>query len=397
MARSETETLLPLDSWARIMQVNPWEFNQIGAGFPRNSAAQCPHVFFQFSWQQDFLSREELGRTIEMAEHMIADELGYWPAPKYIADESVQYPRPYNRALFGGGYTPRLTLKSVELNWKKVQGGGVMARTQIDDSVAVTLSDPDNDSVNELFTVSFATTVTDPNELAIYFTETDRNNEPIAETWRIRPVRVVIAGGTATITGHSSLLIKPDLTTRTDPQVLDVTLASNYVTAVEVQRVYRNETIDSTANTSTQGYALWNNPPCNEPPCTSEYGALCIAPVNAELGFVSVDFNVGASCHGYAPDRLSVSYLAGEPLVNGQMAQPMADIVAHLATALLPVEKCGCERSNRIIAYWRAVGPAPGEGLRENLTGLGSSDNPFGPQRGAIWAWNKVKRLRKLV
>src|SRR4051812_34008049 len=53
MARATTETLLPLATWAKIMQLNPWEFEQIGTGFPQVNHAQCDHVFFQYSWQQD--------------------------------------------------------------------------------------------------------------------------------------------------------------------------------------------------------------------------------------------------------------------------------------------------------------------------------------------------------
>ncbi len=397
MARADTETLLPLDTWAKIMQISPYEFNQIGVGFPKPNAQQCNHVFFQFSWQQDFLSREEVAQTLEMAEHMVASELGYWPAPKYILDETLNYPRPPARDLYGGAMTNRYQLKSVQLGWKKIQGGGVLARTDINLAAAVTYTDEDGDTVLDTFTLTEPTTVTDPNELALYFTSADRNGDDIAETWRVRPIKVSIAAGVATIKGHAALLIEPDLTLKSNAEVLNVTVTTNYVTTLELHRVYRDDTVDTAAGTSKQGYAMWESGPCDEPPCSMITGPLCIGERNSQIGFVRVDYTPSDTCKGYAPDRLSVSYLAGEPLVNGNMAPAMADIVAHLATALLPVEKCGCERSNRIIAYWREVGPAPGEGLRERLTGLGSSDNPFGPQRGALYAWNKVKRLRSLV
>src|SRR4051812_49959004 len=121
MARASTPTLMPLDTWAKIMGVSPWWFNQIGDGFAVADTAQCEHIFKQFSWQGDFLSREEIARSIEMAEDLIATESGYWPAPKYFTDEVHQYPRPYNRELYAGGRTWRGQLKSVELDWHKVQ------------------------------------------------------------------------------------------------------------------------------------------------------------------------------------------------------------------------------------------------------------------------------------
>lgn len=395
MGFASTETLLPLDSWARIMQLNPWWFNQWGKGLPKPDSAQCPHVFYQFSWQQDFLSREEIAQSIHMAENMIAQQLHFYPAPKYILDENIVYP--HRRGARGAGRTSLGAFTGVHLNWKKVQGGGVLARTEISASVAVNRSDTNNDTLPDLFTVAIATTVTDPNEIAIYYTETDRNNEPISEAWRIRPVNVTIAGGTATIKGSASMLGLPDKQLAYNANKLDVSQAGDYITNVAVYRVYRDDSYDTTANTSKQGYAMWENFGCDTPPCGAEYAPVCIGARDPELGFVAVDFSIGSECHAYAPDRLSISYLAGEPLVNGQMNRDLADAVAHLATALFPVEKCGCERVERILAYWRETGPAPGEGLRENLTGFGTTDNPFGPQRGARYAWNKIRELRKLA
>jgi hypothetical protein len=392
------QTLLPLATWAKIMGLSPWEFSQLGTGFPVDNAAQCAHVWFQYQWQQDFLSREEVGHAISMAEDMIAQELLYYPAPKYFVDEIQQYPRPYNRELYAGGRTVRGELKSVELNWHKVQGGGTFARTIINAGTAIVLSDTDGDGINDTFTLTQATSVTDPNEIAVYFTVADRNSEPVDETWRVRPVRVTISGGFATVKGHSSLLVVPDLTLRTDAQVLDVTVAANYVTALDVYHIYTNDDI----TTNQQGNAIWEIIPCANPPCSVEYNALCLGARDAELGIVSVDYTPNGSTtlssnnNWRAPDRVSINYLAGEPLVNGQMSQQMADIVAHLATALLPVEKCGCERSDRIIAYWREVAPASGEGMRASLRGS-YKEHPFGPARGAEYAYSKVERLRHLA
>lgn len=392
MARASIDTLLPLDTWAKLMGINPWEFNQIGEGFPKQNTAQCEHVFFQYSWQQDFLSREEIAKCISMAEDMIAAQLTYYPAPKYFVDEVHAYPRPYNRELYAGGVTNRGQLKSVQVNWHKVLGGGVLARTSIAAGVAVTLSDSDGDGVDDTFTASQATSVTDPNEIALYFTAVDRNNEPIDETWRIRPIRVSISAGTATIVGPSYLLVKPDLTFVTNAVVLNVTDASIYVTTLDMYRVYKDD--DTTS--AKQGNAIWELTPCADPPCGVEYSALCLGDRRGEIGFVSIAYDLDSSCHSRGPDRVSVNYLAGEPLVNGQMNSIMADIVAHLATALLPVDKCGCERSDRIVAYWREVAPGAGEGLRESIRGS-YGENPFGPQRGAQYAWNRIQPIVQMV
>lgn len=395
MGFAATETQLPIDQWARIMQLNPWWTNQWGISLPKSDSVQCPHVLMQFSWQQDFMSRELIAQSISMAESMIAEQLNYWPAPKYVTDEPIQYPRPRQRDYYAGGDTARGQWKAVQVRWLKVQGGGVLARTAIDLAAAITRSDPDGDGLKELFTITVPTTVTDPREIAIYYTSADRNAEPISEAWRIRPVVVTIAAGVATIKGHASLLAMPDKQLAYDAKKLDVNDATNYITTVEVYRLYRDDSYDITASTSKQGYAMWEQA-CDNPPCASLVSPVCLGPRDPEIGYVWVDYTI-AGCFSRAPDRLSLSYLAGQPLENGQMNRTLADAVAHLATALLPVEGCSCAAVERILAYWRESPPAAGEGLRERLTGLGSADNPFGAKRGERYAWERIKPLRKLV
>lgn len=395
MARASTYTLLSLDEWAREMSISVWEFNQCAEGLPANHA-QCDHVWFQEAFQADYLSREELAHTIAKAEQAIAEQLSYWPAPKWFTNEVHPYPRPFNRSLYGLANTPRYQWKSLQLNWGKVQGGGVMARTSINAAGAVVMSDNDGDGINDRFTVTVATTVTDPDEIAIYFTLADRNGVSVDETWRIRPVNVVISGGNAVITGHPSLLVKPDLETIVDPQVLDVTVAANFVTTVEVYRLYLDTT--STLASPNQGVALWEDPDCANPPCTSSWLPVCQIPRNAEMGMIAPDFlqgNTYCSPLDREPDRVSLHYVAGEPLINGQMSRAMADIVAHLATAWLPVDKCGCERADRIISYWRSIESVETKGVVP-ITLKQLDDNPFGVQRGALWAWDRVEQLKQV-
>lgn len=396
MARSSISTLLPLDSWAKIMGVNPWEFNQIGEGFPVPNTAQCEHVFFQYQWQQDFLSRDEIAQAIQSAETMIADYLGFWPAPKYLVDEVHGYPRTGIRDTWGNGGTARGQYKALQAHWGKIQGGGIMARSTVDLAGAVVLSDTNGDGIDDKFTVTVATSVTDVSEIAIYFKSSDRNGDDVDETWRIRPVKVSISGGNAVITGHPSLLVIPDLATKTDAEVLDVT-ASIYVSEVEVYRVYRDTT--ATTTTMNQGSAMWENTPggCDTPDCAVQYVPICLGFRNAYTGLVYTDYMLDGVCPPYArePDRVSMNYLAGEPLVNGQMNPDLADAVAKLATSLLPVDKCGCERSNRIISWWRSM-VNQGEEQRP-ITTEEINNNPFGEaRRGTLFAWHKLEPLQQV-
>lgn len=393
MARAETVTLLSIDEWAQIMGISPWEINQIGAGFPVAKTSQCDRVFFEYAWQRDYLSREELRQAIAEAEYLLAEQLGYWPAPKYVFDEHVSYPRPHERAQYGRGATWRGNWKAVQLRWGKFIGGGSFTRTSIGDTVNLVLSDPDGDGVNELFTCSIATTATDPDEIGVYFRAADRLNNAIGEQWRIRPVSVSISGGIATVTGHSALLVQPSLTTGVDPQTLDVAAAATYVEQVSVYRVYR-DTTNTDANPA-QGVAVWDVPEdCTTPDCQIQVKSVCLQERLSETGQVYASYGAQSGWpYSWEADRLQVNYLAGERLVNNRMESEHARIVAHLATALLEREKCGCDRSNRIIDHWRRM-VGRGDDKRQ-FTQAEIDSNPFGePRVGALWAWKRVNSLR---
>lgn len=395
MARASIDTLLPLATWAKLMGVNPFWFEQIGN--VNNSTAQCEHVFFQYSWQQDFLSREEIANCISMAEQMVAEQLHYWPAPKYMTNEERLYPEKWDKNIrrtwppnFGANSIG--LLKSVKLNWHKVQGSGILARTAITAGVAVVLSDTDGDGIDDTFTLTTPTTITDVNEIGVYYTSAQRLGEPIDETWRIRPVSVAISGGNVVVTGRCYLIVKPNLLLGVNASELDALDATIYVTTLDIYRVF----IDTEPSAGNQGFAIWEED-CGLPPCNVSYLPICVGTRNTEIGYVDLNWNLDlCRCPSDAPDRVRINYLAGEPLVNGNMAPGMANIVAHLATALLPGDKCGCDRVDRIIAFWRTVAPAAGEGFRENIAG-DFSTNPFGPQRGAVWAWQRVAQIRQLV
>lgn len=386
MARASTETLLPLDSWAELLGLNPWYFNQIKPGLPKQSQAQCEHVWYQYHWHKDFLSREEVAQVIAKAEAALADELGYWPAPRPFADEIRLYPyRDGSSGVYGAprgsrGVRPR----SVQVKWGYVQAVGVRTYALLG-TANVVRSDKDGDGVEETFTVTFPqTTVYAASELALYFAAADRNNDTIAETWRVRPVGVAVDAGTgvATFSGSSVLLVPPDSTTKIDAVELNAGAAGTYVTSLDVYRVY----VDATS--PNQGIAIWE-----APAGLVETQALVLSPRNAEVGQLAVDWEL-CTAPSYAPDRVQVNYVAGYPLENGQMARIMADLVAHLAAAWLPTDACGCERADRILHWWRAY-PNEGKDGRP-LTQKEVDDSAFGAQRGALYAWSRLRMLRQV-
>lgn len=397
MSHTTTVPLLTLEEWAEQMAIDPWSLNQVSSPTGRN--LPCEQVWYQHSWQKDFIAREELARTIAQAEAMLARYLGYWPAPYYEFDETVVYPRPHDRRQYGYAVDPRGEWKSVNLNWKRFIGGGQFNRSDIS-SESITYKDLDNDGVYDHFEVTATTTITDTSEIALYFASGDRLTQAVSEQWRIRPVDVTISGGVATIKGHVTLLVRPELQEPTIPAELDPEDASGniYVDTVEVKRAFRDTTATDAA--PTQGTAIWDVPLSDNLTAPSE----AVEPFQfGNRRNVSGQPYIWLSSpanwpYKREPDRLSAHYLSGVPLVNGRMDSIMAGIVAKLATALLPSEKCGCERSNRIIGFWRRLVDDGTEGSdARNFTLEEINNNPFGePRRGALQAWKDVASLREI-
>lgn len=402
MARCSTKTGLPLDTWATILGISPWEFNQ--CSFPVRKAAQCSDSLYQFPWQHDHLSREEIGEAIAAAEKMLADELLYWPYPRHFVGEVQQYTRPHQRELYGFAGDPRGNWKTVQLNWKKIISGGVFNRTSIGSIAAgaITKLDLDSDSIFESFSAAITDAaiadITDPNELALYFTSAFRHGEAISETWRVRPVTVTISGTTATFTGHRTLLVNPQKEFAVGATPFDPALDATYVDALECWRVFNDDT--ATAALPYQGVAEWKTIPGCTMNCTFEVAPLCLGEHNNDQGRVFASFGEVAlwPFSDREPDRVNVNYLAGLALQDGQVEPEMAKVITYLSVSLLANEKCGCDRSNRILDKWRK----PILRFEDNTTSEGGAQaftfnkTPFPMTVGGQYAWSRVRRNRDL-
>src|SRR3990167_7828960 len=84
-------TLLSLPRYALIMGIAPLHFHQ---GFYASTNPQlfpnsgCTQIWYQHDWQNfDHVSREQLAMEIANAEQEIANLVGYWPAPVFLAEE----------------------------------------------------------------------------------------------------------------------------------------------------------------------------------------------------------------------------------------------------------------------------------------------------------------------
>lgn len=421
MARGSVETLLSLDRFARIMGINPAHFNQgyADAVFPVKSN-RCEDVWAQESFQySDHVGRDDLAREIAKAEDDLASLVGFWPAPKWIAQEVHQFPRHHRPDVIrSGGLNVRGFHVSVDLNYGKFIEAGQRATTLIGTATVAGL-----DLVYDLTptvmtaTITLPTTETDTCQIRAYLA--GQSADP---TWKFRdPTSVTIVGANVVLVYPSWQFIDPDLwyayPTIADFGAINITVEANHVQSADVYREY-NDT------TATSAVFYWEPKPhltgaiscqtCGGSGCvtcalTTQNG--CIFPRDVEIGTVCpVPAAYDADSSGWLesnwtecrdPDQVKVYYKAGlysNRYLRGLDCDPLdeswARVIARLATSRLERPFCHCSHVTAL-----------SNDLRRDLSFAGEAGsfsvpfetlaNPLGRRKGEVEAWMFVSKIVK--
>jgi len=398
MARSEIITWLSLDEWAEIIGLNPLHFNSLSSTLFDNNS--CGDVWFQYSWQNsDRVGRDDLAMAIQEAEQEISKEVGYNIMPDWTVEERVIYPRPLLNEMYNlTGTNTRSNMKSVELPRGHIIYGGVRAKTNQGRASAVVRTDPNGDGYSELCTVTVATTVTDTNEIHVYYTGHDGD-----DAWEIRPINVSISAGVATITFHSWQIVDEHTITDMNASAVDGDAAASYETNVDVYRVYNDP--------ATQVQFMWENAlDCCDTcvACTLGTQAGCFHLRDPRLGFVvpapaswnstneSFDSAYWSACR--EPDQIRFWYYSGYQdkkidRYNVRMSPYWKYAVAFFAASKLDRPVCGCSNVNQFIDKWRLDAMATREeaGINIQITPEGLA-NRLGTTMGALYAWKRINQ-----
>lgn len=427
--------LLPLETFRKVLGWNPYFFWGLSNSEEMPIPDACNTVVKQYGWQDaNAVGRYEIAQAIESAENLLQTYLGFNIAPKY-AELTIPWTRFYDatrsrigwwdgtgryiapRLPFGQGYVQALGTELLTLVGTASVGGGTLVfSNQFNGSLAL----------DDTFTLTFPTTETDPDKLAVYFIAADRpDGAALSEQWRVRPVQVTISGGVATIVGRLWLLVRPVLYEAATLQPLDPGDTSASGPYAQSLLVYTRTTNPAGTTWEDAELALvWETSPyhgwwcqcgCQQQtvfapdgyydPAGQGYAAGRGVIRDAALGIIGMadaiyNTNAGAwytvpwaDCH--EPDSVIVRCLAGYPLENGNVAKKYEQTVVRLALAELGFPICACEQANRDIYHWqqdlsRSQGTSEVFGFisREDLS------NPFGTRRGAIWAWHQVRNTR---
>lgn len=401
MARAEIVTKLALDEFAQIIGLNPLAFNGLSSTFFRNNV--CGDIFFNWDWQHsDRIGRETIAQAIQAAEMEMEAEAGFYLMPTWVTEERVDYPRPGIPNVFGiDGLNARGMLKSVEAKHAFIISGGIREKTLIGRGAsAIVRTDVDGDGYAETCTVTEAVTFTDINEVRIYFT-----GYAGADNYEIRPAKVAISGGFATITFKAwqvPLLLSLE---RLDVAPLDGDDVASYETAVDVYRV-RNDP-------STQLQFMWENTGSCDDCCGSctacqfgtqagcfhlrdpRMGILVPAPASWNADNQEFDGAVYAACRD--PDQVRLWYYSGWK--DETVTRPLVEMSAYwkFAVAVFAVSKferavCGCSNVNQFVEKWRrdAAFESMSEGGFKVTAEMMS--NKLGTSMGALYAYKQIHR-----
>ncbi len=406
MGKTIVPTWLPRDRWAQILGISPLHFNQLVSAV--GPFGDCGDVWFQYAWQRpDLVSREDVDNAIHDAESKIADEIRYNLLPDWVVDERVQTIRPAAAELYSHtSVTVRGQAKAVEARKGYVISGGQRATSLIEAGAAVVVTDADGDGYSELCTITVTTDISDC-EIRVFYPGEDGSWD-----WEVRPIKISSTGGVATITFNRWLIVDPDSLVRLDAgepaQQIDADINASYLSTVDIYRIFNDP--------QSQVNFLWERDPivcgsCNGTGCVAcsfstqtgclfvrdeRLGILAYRP--ASWDSVNERFNTANFTVGRDPEQLRMWYYSGWESKDPRTACPRRDMdpywekaVAYLSIALLDREVCNCNNVERFFEYWREDKSRSGADVSYQVSAE-KLDNPFGPTRGGIYAWEQAKR-----
>ena len=418
---------LPLDTWRAAMGLQPWHFWQFadsGSGAIVPILSKCSTLTYEYDWQgSDAAGRQSIREAISTAEWKMLDYVGYRPMPEYVDNALVTWPRDYQANLYRGrdvdatwrriavqapeGYVLEMGIESLSLVGTATIAGG--------DLVYSALFNP---ALEDTFTITIATTETDPNTIAVYFAAADRfDGSDASDRWRIEPITVSIAAGTATITGRKWLCAVPILyeNPAMNSAPIDPHDSANFVTSLDV---YVRSTNGNGNSVSTcQATLIYETTDCancwgscwcssgtngsSDPGTVGE--VIARAGIRDKVlglitpGAAAYDSSAGTWssqwCCGVSycdPDRVELRYLAGYPLEGRQMARRFRDPVAWLASAELKRRICACRDTNEKLWQLQQDLTLESTQTERYSVPLEQLNNPFGTRRGHVQAWKAV-------
>jgi hypothetical protein len=333
------------------MRIPPTHFNQLAGPKAPKRVEGCDDI-----WDQD--AREDLAWTMDQAEEMIAQELGFWEAPKFITSERLPF------ALSG----VRRDWRNAELQtlWSQIECYGTETLTLKQADAGVLYEDIDNDPFEREERATIGTAIyadlpacDNACEVAVFFRVADGAEDAADPRWEIKPIKVDIDGTTMRITAESSQFALPSLWELTQAECRGSDDPDAWIYNFEVaQLVPAVDVYCRTVNKATPVTLRWDGV-CNCPgTCQHSTQLGCAVDRDKRRGFFvprpatwNGTTNVLATpTQSIAPESVEVNYRAGYPLNTRtcRMNPQLEQAIVSLTNVLLPEPPCGfCDLAER--------------------------------------------------
>lgn len=398
MGRSDTVTLIPLDRAARHLGIDLYHFNSIQGTYAPIHLA-CDDDWYQYDWQSaGKLSRNALAFALRQAEDMVMEHLRWPLVPRWFSEEKTL--SQYYKAEVFSMRNSRFQPKSLATNWGMVIEPGIKATTLID-TPAILWVDKDGDTFKETARITFVTTVTEEQELHVYYPSKEGD-----DSWEIRPLTsIVIAVGVATIEFPRYLAPLEELIekipTDADPHLgIDGSDDTQFLVEVDVYRVY---------NDPSQQITFYYDPTldCTTVPCNVATETGCMFVRDARRGILAYqrsDWNATTESFDAAvwqygpPHKAMIYYKAGKQDIRQkypdlQMDEALERMIVFYALSLLDTDLCGCDNTKKIWQWMTRDLALVNETRRYQIL-WGDLANPLGTSAIARDLWKHIQRLR---
>lgn len=336
------------------------------------------------------LGRDDIRQAIMQAEQTYRDYLGFDITPTWHTSHVTNYAW----GCMGGAGT---ISGKIALPFRKLISVGKEVFTEIatvDRQTAGYMISAERGLVNDTFTLTAtvpAGTLT--SEIKVYVDKAERtDNCTDIKRWEIPTKCVEINGTTATITGSSWLLGKPELYEMTafhptpisefgndwslDPQYLP-----NYLDKLVIMRVTVDQCLSGQAIYKVCGCATCSDGVATCEEC--ENVSWCID--DKAAGIIHPVWDFSALCKGI-PESFCVTYQAGD------CSRDWTKDIAILSIAYLCSPICACSPQMGCFSqYYQDVS------LKEStrLATVGNMDNPIGTRLGHIHAYNLINKFSR--
>jgi hypothetical protein len=401
-------TKLSLARWAEIMGINPLHFAGVqldgdGSTPDIQNALGCSQPWTQYNWQNaDGESRESVASAIQTAERNIEALLGYPLLPEWHSDEWRPTTRPFKRELVNLNLRDvRGYQKTVELRWGMVVSGGIRAADTIQAAATIVWSDEDGDGYDETGTVTQATTVTDSEQIRVYYPGRAGIDE-----YEIRPITVVIAAGVATITFRRENAVTEAVNEALIWTTPTGDVDANFLTEVDVVRLYNDPQTMATLvwqPTDTCGCDIVGSGTCVL--CEQTVQTACLTNRNLDQGIVAYtpaswdstneDWDAVTLAVSRDPDLVRCWYRAGLRDMSRDWPTRQLDphwerAIAFYAASMLDRGVCSCA-SNEVARQQEDLAFEGGaDQMNRYKISKKTMDSELGTRRGAIYAWNRI-------